>query len=186
MFIIIAEMVKDYKTNINGIPSLEDMLSMGKNVSGAFSVFVEYILVCVLGKKSNASKLCHQKLSSCSTPGDEALAFLLVENSWDKWMSQAIHPLDDPPSTKYSYEGSASLASRRYHGWKDAGMDRFKLLRRLVKEDRETDERKQFEEQFLEEKQKESKRRRVTYQDNNYYDLENDLDDMFCDTNESS
>ena len=160
-------MLEAYKntTEVTTVPSLDDIMEMGRNKEEAYEAFCEYILPAVVGRKSNGSKFFVSKVSEVATVSDEAMSLLLLENAWDKWSAQHANPNNaEFPSTKYSHDGSGS-ANLVYHGWKVIGMTRFAELVQLVTADRKTDERKAFEQDFLTQKQatNNNKRRKITF-----------------------
>eukprot|EP00978_Attheya_sp_CCMP212_P001277 scaffold2641_cov79-Attheya_sp.AAC.1 len=83
---------------------------------------------------------------------------------------------DNIPCMRYSHEGSSARALI-YSGWKKIGMERFQDLRKLVKQDRTTDDRLEFEILYLTKWQETSSKNRkyIRFRDNNHSNIENDL-----------
>ena len=158
-------------------PTLLDMLAMGDNENNAYITFCDYILPAVCGRKSNEAKFNKSYLSKVASVSDEAFALLSIENAWDRWVFQLDNPdSDNIPATRYSQEGSQSRALI-YSGWKRIGTERFRELQKLVKEDRTTDDRMEFEKLYLAKRQESSSknRRGIRFRDNDHAIIENDL-----------
>jgi hypothetical protein len=70
------------------LPDMDKLLQMRENADN-YSLFYEHILPCIVGtvywKKAIPGKL----VSEVATPSDEALALLILENSWDAWNQEA-------------------------------------------------------------------------------------------------
>jgi hypothetical protein len=147
-------MMKEFDVTEEARPTKEDMLTMGDNDNNIYNAFCDYILPVVCGQKNNEANFDQSLLSKVATASDEAFALLSLENAWDRWIFQLDNPDSDHiPATAYSQEGfSAGLLI--YSGWKKIGMEQFCDLQKLVKQDRTTDDRLEFEELWLSSKQK--------------------------------
>jgi hypothetical protein len=170
-------MMKDFDVAEEARPTLEDMLTMGENENNAYNAFCDYILPAVCGRKSNEAKFNEHYISKVATLSDEAFALLSLENAWDRWIFQVDNPeSDNIPATRYSHEGSQSRALI-YSGWKQIGTERFRDLQKLVKEDRKTDDRLQFEILHLVKRQETSSKKKkcIRFRDNEHCSIENDL-----------
>ena len=170
-------MMKEADADEEDRPTLSDILLMGENENNAYIAFCEHILPAVCGRKSNESKFNTSYLSKVASVSDEAFALLSIENAWDRWVFQLDNPDDDNiPATKYSQEGSQSRALI-YSGWKRIGTERFRDLQKLVKEDRRTDDRMEFEKLYLTMRQESSSKnnRGIRFRDTDYAIIENDL-----------
>jgi hypothetical protein len=158
-------------------PTLVDMLSMGDNENNADNTFCDHILPAVCGRKSNEAKFNENYLSKVATVSDEAFAVLSIENAWDRWFFQLDKPdSDNIPATRYSQEGSQSRALI-YSGWKKIGTERFRELQKLVKQDRTTDDRMEFEKLYLAKRQERSikTKKGIRFRDNDHCSIKNDL-----------
>ena len=74
-------------------------------------------------------------LSKIATPSDEALAFILLDNSYERWIDSYCDPDSEKKEEwtgyKYSSEGRGKNA-KKYCGWSIAGMARFKKFNEEV------------------------------------------------------
>eukprot|EP00978_Attheya_sp_CCMP212_P021458 scaffold62636_cov52-Attheya_sp.AAC.9 len=170
-------MMKEFDIAEEARPTKEDMLTMGDNNNNAYNTLFDYILPAVCGQKSNEAKFNGIYLSKVATASDEAFALLSLENAWDRWVFQLDNPdSDNIPSTRYSHEGSQARALI-YSGWKKIGTEHFRDLQKLVKQDRTTDDRMQFEILYLAKRQTASKKKKCIrfFRDSNHCSIENDL-----------
>jgi hypothetical protein len=170
-------MMKEFDAAEEARPTLDDMLTMGDNENDAYNTFCDYILPAVCGRKSNEAKFNKEYLSKVATASNEAFALLSLENAWDRWVFQLDNPDSDHiPATIYSHEGSSARALI-YSGWRKSGTERFRDLQKLVKQDRTTDDRLEFERLYLTKRQETSgkKKKGISYRDNNHCSIENDL-----------
>eukprot|EP00978_Attheya_sp_CCMP212_P013476 scaffold33887_cov67-Attheya_sp.AAC.3 len=150
---------------------------MGENKNNAYNAFCDYILPAVCGQKSNEAKFNKDYLSKVATVSDEAFALLSIENAWDRWVFQLDNPDSDHiPATRYSHKGSSARALI-YSGWKKIGTERFRDLQKLVKQDRTTCDRLQFEILYLVKQQETSSenQKSIRFRDNDHRSIENDL-----------
>ena len=139
---------------------LKPILAMRKSSKGGHKIteyydFVQHFLSVVVGKRTYAKK-CHvERISTFVTPSDEALAILLYENSYDRWIDMA-KKRNTKKSTilpKYTNGGESTGvtgSSKKYGGWSLDGIERFNELYDLVKANCESDKAKgyPFEEAF--------------------------------------
>lgn len=138
------------------IPSLEDILALAEeDRNGAYTEFIERFIPCVVGKSDwddNSSKKLIEELVN---PSDEALAILLLENSWELWLEVATQLAANPGckeselklksvKTKWTSQGRPTA----FGGWPIVGLRRYNELYNGVAEDRAKKERYIFEEQF--------------------------------------
>ena len=124
-------------------------------------IFVTHFLLCVSGKTNWLSNCKTQKNSELTTVSDEALALLLLDNMWDKWIDHDPKEFFGPGERdetgkqkgatsicgKYTKNGSGS---KKFKGWSKEGMDQFNLYCNKVHKDHMEDAKKSdsFEKKF--------------------------------------
>jgi len=124
----------------------------GKNYAVYYD-FIDHFVSLVVGKRNYNRINYKQQISEFASPSDEALAILMLENNYTRWVDMAKRG-DTTRSTilpQYTNGGVSEgdvASNRQYQGWSDAGLDRFNVLFRLVKEDRASDVGRQFEIEF--------------------------------------
>ena len=147
-----------------------------KDTIPEFTDFVEYFLSVVVGKR-HYLKVSHlQKVSEYATKSDEALALLLLENSFDRWSDMAKKDIqkDSTVPPKYTNGGisnGASGRSRKFGGWSLDGLDRYDELYKLVAKNRASEHADDVEEAFkvyryadyLEQEQQKKRRKRMMH-----------------------
>lgn len=155
-----------------------------------YTIFYDDILCCVIGKKLWRKRLsiATETAAKVATPLDEAIALLLLENSWDVWREQferkysgtVFSPSEiavlNPPGkeadarTKEArvaskfvplYSSKSAEEGRPIHdGWSAEGLNRFTQLYNMVTTNR--GRFKEFDEEYLENyKQRNAKGKRV-------------------------
>lgn len=145
----------DYKPKRPELPSLQEFLDLRLN-ENVFEIFCDKILRCVVGKLVWRERICHELVSVIATPSDEALALLILENSWDRW--EQIYDLDgDHKNAKIQTKWTSDPQhASPFSGWNLEGRERFNELRRLVINDRKGTYCQRVEEHFREKKQERS------------------------------
>jgi hypothetical protein len=136
--------------------SLTELLQ-GRGASGsvnkAYSVVYDKFLPCIVGRTKWKERLSYvQQDRELSTPTDEALCLLFLENYYDRWMdlykiknapvepvrgeTKRVFKSDVPP--KYTNGGiTYNLTERRSHsGWSAEGIKRFNMYHDRVIQDR--------------------------------------------------
>jgi hypothetical protein len=165
-------MIKHFEDKEEAIPSLDDILSLWDKTR---NTHIKPSVTIYNQVKFNQLKICE-----IATPSDETFGLLLLENAWDRWSYQAANPDGETfPATKYSNEGSTTRIAKMYAGWKSSGLHRFNDLQRLVKGDRTTSDRLEFEMNYLiaQQANTSNKRQRISYGVTEYVSVDNDLDD---------
>ena len=131
-----------------------------------FFYFCNAILECVAGKKEWKQQKNKQLISgSCVTVTDEAFALLLMVNSWEKFEYMADNPemenKTEVPETRYTEKKGRN---RKMQGWSSEGIDKFNNLCVSVMADRESEEGKMFEKEFLEYHEQKAKENKIKAQ----------------------
>lgn len=147
-------------------PSLDDIMKLGENANGAYGYAFLYIFPSVYGwvhHKLNWERTLQSKMFNAT---DEALALILLENSYEMWKSgckSSNAPALEPKYTvrfvkrrgEGSYDGddvkdgkSASRA-KGYGGWSYVGIQRYMEILTAVQVDRKSKRRKDLEIIFL-------------------------------------
>lgn len=141
------------------LPQLSEFQELRGN-GEVFKIFCDRILPCVVGKNNWKQRCSIEKVSEIASPSDEAIALLLMENSWRRWRDLykndcRTHGVETP--TLYTSEAKVRGA---YAGWSDQGKRRYNGLYRKVLEDRNSQVGKMMEEQYLEYRQEMDQGRR--------------------------
>lgn len=149
----------DYEPKYPELPTRQDLLSLRYN-EDVFEIFCDEFLRCVVGKLSWRDRVCSDYVSDFSTPSDEALALLILENSWDRW--EQIYDMDGDYrkatiSTRWT---SDSHQASPYAGWNLEGRERFNELHQIVIRDRNTDYALPVEEKYRQKKLEGSNRKK--------------------------
>jgi hypothetical protein len=134
--------------------------------------FANYFVAPVVGKKRFDDHCCRIPFSKFVTPSDEALALVIFENNYDRWLSMAtkgdwksstVRPLyttggnksQTPSSTnKKKHKPTAAGISMkatcaRCQGWSPEGIKRFNELFDAIVQERSSELGKKFDEDFL-------------------------------------
>ena len=140
------------------MPVLEDILEMGsKNKNGAHKIFFEHFIPPFVGRISYRTKVMGSLISKFTSRSDEALALLILDNSWNKW--QKINSSEGNSAvmvkTKYTADSQGSGA-KKYNGWQRSGLARFNELMKAVDDDRADPNHSIIENMFLEESKERS------------------------------
>lgn len=158
----------------------------GNDVNENYVFFCEKFLKCVVGVQTFNSrwKKC-TSVCQITTPSDEALALLLLENSEYRWTyefekkeKEEEVQESDLPKPKYTSAGKNKEQrglTKRYGGWTEEGIQRFNQIMHMVREDRKANGR-WFDEAIT----NRIKQKSVTVQEvqpNNYTKAANDLED---------
>ncbi len=80
---------------------------------------------------------------------DEALAYLCLENNWDRWTDMASHdPVakDSSVPTKYTDRGKKA---KEFCGWNKAGLELYNRFMRQIKHERSQPYGKRIEEEYM-------------------------------------
>ncbi len=109
-------------------------------------IFFDFFLPAVVGKKKYKNRVAYEPVSKIATVSDEALAMLLLENSWEKWEDELDKETTDPSKLKPTKWTSMKSQGKRYCGWNQDGMIRFNELCDIVKKDRKKDQMKEKDE----------------------------------------
>ena len=123
------------------------MRNLGGRVNEDYVTFCEKFIKCVVGAKTYGEGWKkRQKVCEMSSPSDEAMALLLLENSEARWSTEfellkTTTKVQDSLLPKAKYTGSGKNKklpgiTKRYGGWNNDGIERFNELFKLVKEDR--------------------------------------------------
>lgn len=163
----------DAGEDADNIHPMEDFLELRKDPDRHF-VFMTHFGRAVVGTnlwKNKLTKMSIPTEKKLWTVSDEALAFILLENSWDRWLDTAsknkyLQPVPDKRvydkrkrtnrssvRTKYTtgghhYKvGNTSERENSGRGWSEEGIERFNKFFDMVDKDRET--RPEFFEDFL-------------------------------------
>ena len=143
----------EYYSNNEDTFDLNDFLEGRANVE-AYSVFVtQFVSVVVHRLKFKVDMRRADRDDEVFTPSDEALAFLLLENSWDAWEDVVQRTARQKNSKKKrtgtdfhcvkptKYTGRNPSKEERNirqgdRGWNRSGIERFNALLKQVKKDR--------------------------------------------------
>jgi len=124
-----------------------------------FTDFVDHFLSIVVGRR-HYLKVSHlQKVSEYATKSDEALALLLLENSFDRWSDMAKKQIQKnseipPKFTNGGLSNGSSGRSKKFGGWSVEGLDRYDVLYKLVAKNRESENAEDAEEAFRQKRYK--------------------------------
>lgn len=134
------------------LPSPKEFLDLRMN-EDVFGVFCDEILRCVVGKLVWRERVCNELVSEIATPSDEALALLILENSWDRW--EQIYEVggDHKKATITAKWTSDPQYATPFSGWNLEGRERFNELRQLVISDRKGTYCSEVEENYRQKKQ---------------------------------
>jgi hypothetical protein len=127
---------------------LDKLMAMRANTE-SYILFFETVVSCIIGKGTWKANAGTKKLSEFITASDEAFGLLLLENSWDVWVTMSENKRQGRPMgkakggdnggragelmTRYTMNGAHV---KKHQGWSQEGLDRFVDLAELVKEDR--------------------------------------------------
>ena len=116
--------------------------------------FIDHFLSLVVGKRYYNQVKHVQKVSDYASTSDEALALLIVENNYARWVDMAKNNNTRtsrimPKFTNGGVSDGDVASSRQYQGWSDEGLSRFNELFQAVSEDRATECGKQFEVDYM-------------------------------------
>jgi len=122
------------------LTALNILMSKKRTDHDSYTWFYDNVLSFIVGR-SKWKKQCQSIAGiELASPSDEALALLILENSWEFWIQKhrrAINQESDDEAetvkTKYTSEG---LGKREYKGWNEAGLKRMNELLQEVKLDR--------------------------------------------------
>jgi hypothetical protein len=154
-------------TNGHSIPELDDILALRDNANDAYKFLFDHILPQVVGKTKWNKLTPHKLVSKVATPGDEAFAIVVLENSLHVWLTTANtgnkkngtndgDKENKPIPTRYTLSGSGT---RKNRGWSDDGYLRFHELVRMIKEDRTREGGSKFEKKYMDQKLEELNQR---------------------------
>jgi hypothetical protein len=125
------------------LPSLENILLL-RNDPETYMVVYDYILPCIVGKVYWKKAVQGRLAVEIATTSDEALALLILENSWNCWTQEAslspgqkLAAVETRERTKWT---SNSMSSGKYEGWGTEGVPRYNVLCAAVKKDRRDNE----------------------------------------------
>ena len=76
---------------MGGFPTMEDLLKTRDDVGGAYTLFCDHFLQCVVRRRNWRAGIEDKEVQKVATVTDEALGLLLLENSWDKWVDMAVN-----------------------------------------------------------------------------------------------
>ena len=144
----------------DGFPSLKMFLSTRENDGGAYTMFCDRLLQCVVGRRTWKTGIEHMEIRKVATVTDEAFALLLLENSWDRWIDFAINgQCATVTESKYT-NGGIGKNSKKYMGWNQKGLTRFNELRARLKLERHNSCLVKFDKWYLANRIARSKKRR--------------------------
>ena len=139
-----------------------------------FFLFVDTVLVSMLGKTKWKKKFLNKKLSRYSTIADEAVSLLIVENIAPDLLSILHREHSNTPITISRKTSRAKFTKSRkdsrkgtQHGWSEEGIKRYNELFMETKKEREKDCAKELEGDLLK-----------------YFKIHDDSDDELDDENE--
>lgn len=134
------------KPTAAGWSKIEDM----RKNNQAYGWFVDNALSFVVGRGVWKEKKGEELLDEWANPGDEALALVLLENSWEAWCARynARHgkkkQKGDIPRPKYTVQVGPTKndkeTAKEKRSWSDAGLQRFNTWRNDVKANRKEDQ----------------------------------------------
>jgi len=116
---------------------------MRSNVNSAYTYFANTILQKIVGPTKWRGQVTKRTISQIATPTDEAFGLLLLENSWENWKeAQRLVHEDNSKSgankTPFIYSlRQTKGGSRKFGGWSNAGMRRYRELVHMVRANRE-------------------------------------------------
>jgi len=114
-----------------------------------------------LVKKKFIKDRTHHVVSTWASDMDEAMALLLYENNYTRWLEMAEHNDNKEHKvmaiTKYT-SGKGKGGSRRYEGWTEAGRQRMNELYGMVRAD--CADNRGWEEEYMEEHKKKKNNKR--------------------------
>jgi hypothetical protein len=109
----------------------------------AYTYFANTILRKIVGLTKWRGQVTKKTISQIATPTDEAFGFLLLENSWDNWIEAQRHVHEENSKSganKTPFINSfrqTKGGSRKFGGWSNAGMRRYRESVHLVQANRE-------------------------------------------------
>ena len=132
----------DKKKN-GDVPTLTDILHMRSDVNSAYTYFANTILPKIVSLTKWRGQVTKRTISQIATPTDEAFGLLLLENSWENWKEarRLVHEDNSKSGANktpciYSLQETKGR-SRRFGGWSNAGMRRYRELVHMVRGIRE-------------------------------------------------
>ena len=181
------------------MPSLAEMLDRKNMTTDIFEDYCDNFLSVVVGVSEWKEKAHRDLISKFVTPSDEAFALVSLENSYDRWLAEA-NAKDDGnaevanwPERQFTNKMEGN--GRKFQGWSQEGLTRYKTHMDLVKRLRkvpqgmqgdvrdEHKKNKDLEEEYRRTKLETNqarKRRRDVYEQPTYEmtDDESDLEDL--------
>lgn len=148
-------------------PQLDIILKEKRKSVKAYKWFYDNVLSHVVGRHYWNKYQDEKGGTAMATVSDEALALLLIENSWSCWEEKFNHALiqmgeqeqqGGSPKTRPKYTKRDS-GVKENKGWSAKGIERFNELYNEVKEDRK-ERSVDFDAEYKEEKMGENKRKR--------------------------
>jgi len=122
---------------------LKDIFHMRSNVNSAYTYFANTILPKIVGPTKWREQVTKRTISQIATPTDEVFGLLLLENSWENWKeAQRLVHEDNSKSGAIKtpfiyYLRQTKGGSRKFGGWSNAGMRRYRELVHMVRANRE-------------------------------------------------
>ena len=122
--------------------------------STLMSGFYIYIAAACIGKRTFRMLCQQQMLTTILTPTDEALAMLIVDNQFDRWMDMKDQLVRTKSNIKPKYtvgdcKRTKKGSPKRYGGWSRAGIEQFSRYKRESEQARTTQTRREFDDWFL-------------------------------------
>ena len=130
------EATADGETKSIDIKRLKDLRQRPK----LYGMFCCHFLKCVIGENQWKTNYLKKPLSDYVTVSDEAFAFLVVENSLDRWTDMWVKNNKKTSSVPALYTNAGVSAkdgrTKRYCGWSAEGIARFNLINDAVRKNR--------------------------------------------------
>ena len=155
-------------------PLLEDIKECRENVESWIFVMSNFLPVLVPGCKKK--KGYNTNFGDVCEKATEALLFLFLENSYNKWVAKAKGEAGGTPLYSGKEEGRSGV---RFGGYSQAGIDRYNELYDEIEDSRATTEGKKMENNLMNEFKKLSGR---TNNGMMNYDLEENKKPRFDDS----
>jgi hypothetical protein len=121
----------------NKMPLLSNILEMRQNPEVVKEYTFSVFLPCVQGKHDWRRRIKSQKPSSFVHVNTEAYLYLMIENSYDKWVSMATPSEGNEDRTIVETKWVCKKGfTCRYQSWENQALPRYEELVKMVKADR--------------------------------------------------
>lgn len=146
-----------------------------------FFLFVDTVLVSMIGKTKWKKNFLNKKLSRYSTIADEAIALLIVENIAPDLLSLLNKDISGTPIMISRKTSKAKFTKSRkdsrkgtQHGWSEEGIKRYNMLFMETKKEREKNSAIELEEELM---------KYYNIHDDSADEMDGEMDDEECDIN---